>query len=223
MDEQSLLQQHIDVLFQKNEAGDLTVLNEAPYDTAPQFYVGVTRKKSIAKYQERIAPTLRKQLEAIVSETPNDQLLQAIQLFSAEQKLKQFHLGPFYEIPTIASQIEGPIEITEDNKYLIKEAFPYTHDELAERAPVFTVIEAGVPVSLCCSARQTSEAAEASVFTNEHYRGRGYAVDVVRAWAKKVQQQNRTAFYSTSWDNFSSRMIAEKLAMKRIGFDITLD
>ena len=78
-------------------------------------------------------------------------------------------------------------------------------------------------MSLCCSARQTTEAAEASVFTNEHYRGRGYAVDVVRAWAKKVQQQNRTTFYSTSWDNFSSRMIAEKLAMKRIGIDITLD
>lgn len=209
MDEQTLLQQHIDVLFQQNEAGDLTVLNESPYDKAPQFYVGVTRKKSITKYQESMAPELRKQLEAIVSDTPNEQMLQAIQLFSAEQKLQHFHLGP--------------IEITEDNKYLIKEAFPYTHDELAERAPVFTVIEAGVPVSLCCSARQTTEAAEASVFTNEHYRGRGYAVDVVRAWAKKVQQQNRTTFYSTSWDNFSSRIIAEKLAMQRIGIDITLD
>ncbi|MBM7699476.1 hypothetical protein JOD25_001801 [Kurthia huakuii] len=28
---------------------------------------------------------------------------------------------------------------------------------------------------------------------------------------------------STSWDNFSSRMIAEKLAMQRIGFDITIN
>lgn len=46
MDEQTLLQQHIDVLFQQNEVGDLTVLNESPYDKAPQFYVGVTRKKA---------------------------------------------------------------------------------------------------------------------------------------------------------------------------------
>lgn len=222
MDEPTLLQQHIDVLFEQNDAGDLTVLNGAPHEQAPMFYAGVTRKQTITKYHEKMSPTLRKQLEAIRAETPNDYLVQVLQLFST-QGIEQFHIGPVYAVPIIASQNEGPIEITDDNKYLIKERFPYTHDELAERAPIFAVIEAGVPVSMCCSARQTSVAAEASVYTNEHYRGRGYAVDVVRAWAKKVQQQNRTALYATSWDNFNSRLLAEKLAMQRIGFDITVN
>lgn len=59
MDEQNLLQQHIDVLFQQNAAGDLTVLNEPPYDHAPMFYAGVTRKQTTTKFHETISPATR--------------------------------------------------------------------------------------------------------------------------------------------------------------------
>lgn len=222
MDAQQLMEAHINVVFKQNKVGELETLNRPPFQAPPAFYLGVTRKKTYVKYNVSLPITLRTQLEKMVDATPNEHLLQAIQAFSATSPLEKLHIGPVYIIPTIDSLIEGSIEITENNKNLIKEAFPDVYDNLEHSAPVFCVIEAGVPVSICCSAYQSDEAAEADVFTNEKYRGRGYAIDVIRAWAKKVQQQNRITMYSASWDNFSARAIAEKLMMKRFGIDIWL-
>lgn len=220
MDAQQLMTARIDVLFKQTETGDVETWNRAPFEAGPAFYLGVTRKKTYVKYHESLPKPLRARLESIVDETPNEHLLKAIQAFSAESTLNELHIGPVYEIPTIDSLIEGPIEITAQNKNLIQEAFPVMYEQLEAHAPVFCVIEAGVPVSICGSAYQTEDAAEADVFTNERYRGRGYAIDVIRAWAKKVQQQNRKALYAASWDNFNARTIAEKLMMKRFGIDI---
>jgi len=222
MDAQQLMTKHINVLFKQNERGDLEAMNRPPFKTPPAFYLGVTRKKTYVKYEQSLPAPLRKQLEEIVDATPNEHILRAIQAFSETSSLQKLHIGPVYEIPTIDSLIEGPIEITESNKHLIQQAFPHVYDNFDHSAPVFCVIEAGVPVSICCSAYQTDEAAEADVFTNEKYRGRGYAIDVIRAWAKKVQQHNRVTLYTASWDNFNARAIAEKLMMKRFGIDIWL-
>lgn len=76
------------------------------------------------------------------------------------------------------------------------------------------------PISICCSARQTEEAAEASVFTNENYRGKGYGIEVTNAWAAEIQRQGRVALYSTSWDNFASQALARKLDLIQFGTDI---
>ena len=49
-------------------------------------------------------------------------------------------------------------------------------------------------VSICCSARSTPVAAEASV---ETLAENGYGTDVVTAWAISIQEENRISLYST--------------------------
>ena len=119
MDAQQLMTARIDVLFKQTETGDVETWNRAPFEAGPAFYLGVTRKKTYVKYHESLPKSLRARLESIVDETPNEHLLKAIQAFSAESTLNELHIGPVYEIPTIDSLIEGPIEITAQNKKFI--------------------------------------------------------------------------------------------------------
>lgn len=96
---------------------------------------------------------------------------------------------------------------------MLKPHFLYTFEDFEFKQPCFVIIEDDLPVSICCSARQNSTAGEASVFTHEEYRGRGYGVEVANAWAVKVQKQGRIALYSTSWDNFASQSVVRKLQL----------
>lgn len=112
------------------------------------------------------------------------------------------------------------IKVTNENKEMIKSHFPNTFEDFEYKQPCFVIFEDNIPVSICCSARQTLKADEASVFTNEDYRGRAYGVDVTNAWAAEVQKQGRIALYSTSWNNFASQSMARKLQLVQYGTDI---
>jgi RimJ/RimL family protein N-acetyltransferase len=77
----------------------------------------------------------------------------------------------------------------------------------------------GMVVAVCYSSRISAEAAEAGVETVESFRGRGLALEAVRAWAAAIQDSGRLAFYSTEWTNKASRRIAEKLGAHEFGED----
>ena len=59
------------------------------------------------------------------------------------------------------------------------------------------VVVGGVAVSVCFSARSTSDASEAGVETLPEHRGRRYAGAVTVAWAARVRLQGRIPLYST--------------------------
>ena len=75
---------------------------------------------------------------------------------------------------------------------------------------------------MCCSARMSQLAAEAGVEPLAGFRGRGYAVAVVAAWARVVAPTGRTPFYSTAWDNVASRGVARRLGLRLYGVDFHL-
>lgn len=74
-------------------------------------------------------------------------------------------------------------------------------------------------VSVCCSARSTPVAAEASVETLAEFQGNGYGTDVVTAWAISIQEKR----YSTAWDNFSLQAVASKLKIINYGMNLHID
>jgi predicted GNAT family acetyltransferase len=78
----------------------------------------------------------------------------------------------------------------------------------------------GHAVAVCCSGRRTSMAHEAALETAPPYRGRGYAAQVVTAWAGVVRDMGRVPLYSTSWQNEASRAVARKLALIHFGSDL---
>jgi predicted GNAT family acetyltransferase len=88
------------------------------------------------------------------------------------------------------------------------------------RQPYFAIVENEQAVSICCSARSTPVATEASVETLEEFQGKGYGADVVAAWAISIQEENRIPLYSTSWDNFASQAVARKLKLIKYGMDL---
>jgi GNAT superfamily N-acetyltransferase len=116
--------------------------------------------------------------------------------------------GPGYYFPEGIVAPDNVVEITEANLDLARDTFPWMLREFAGWAPYFAVVEDGAVVSVCFNARTGPRAAEAGLFTHPEYRGRGYAVDVTRAWGAATRAAGLVPLYSTSWDNLASQAVA---------------
>jgi RimJ/RimL family protein N-acetyltransferase len=219
-----LMELHVKVLFKHDLENRITVVNETPFEAAPKIFIGGTKQGNVIRYSYNLNPRMLKDLERILETEQGTPLTQIINLITKEHQLTHVWMGPAYVFLNV---VEKPsckvIEVTLENKELLKPAFPYTFENFEYKQPCFAIVEDNVIVSLCCSARITSQAAEASLFTHEQYRGKAYAIDVAKAWAAAVQKQGKLALYSTSWDNFASQSVARKLQLVQYGTDIHID
>lgn len=215
------MEQQVKVLFKHDARNRMTVVNEVPHHVAPYVFVGGTRLGNVVRYSSTLDVKLVAELKSVIGTDPGIHLAGVIQILNRDRPINHLWMGPAYVFPDVtASSCTQVIQVSHDTKELLKPHFPYTFDDFEHKRPCFVRMEEGIPVSICCSARQTSRADEASVFTHEEYRGRGYGVEVVKAWAAKVQKQGRIALYSTSWDNFASQSVARKLRLVQYGTDI---
>ncbi len=82
-------------------------------------------------------------------------------------------------------------------------------------APWVVALVDGEVAAVCESARSTSRAVEAGVWTYEPHRRRGLGAAVTAAWTELVA--DRVAFYSTFWDNRASQAVARHLALEPLG------
>lgn len=81
--------------------------------------------------------------------------------------------------------------------------------------PWVVALRHGEVAAVCETARSTPRAVEAGVWTYAPHRRRGLAVAVVAAWTTMVT--DRSAFYSTAWDNPGSQAVARRLALRPLG------
>lgn len=91
-------------------------------------------------------------------------------------------------------------------------------DRLALTAPWAAVLGGGSGdevAAVCETARATPHAVEAGVWTYEAHRRKGHATAATTAWAALVA--DRTAFYSTTWDNLASQGVARAAGLRAIG------
>ncbi|WP_163099755.1 GNAT family N-acetyltransferase [Peribacillus alkalitolerans] len=216
-----LMEHHVNVLFQHDTENRMTVVNEPPYDVAPRIFVGGTKLGSVVRYSNTLDTSLVEKLEQVIGTNPGAQIGELINVLSIGRQLNHLWIGPAYVFPDVRDRVRTQaIKVTHENKGLLKPYFPYTFENLEYKQPCFVIVEDNITVSICCSARKSTRADEASVFTHEDYRGRGYSIDVTNAWAEEVQKQGRIALYSTSWDNFASQSVARKLQLLQYGIDI---
>jgi hypothetical protein len=88
-------------------------------------------------------------------------------------------------------------------------------DRAALSEPWSVALADGQVAAVCETARSAPASVEAGVWTYERYRRRGYAAAVVATWATTVR--DRTAFYSTSWENVASQGVARRLGLRPLG------
>lgn len=218
-----LMERHVKVLFKHDLENRITLVNEPPFEQAPLISMGVTKYGNVVRYSNTLKEDLIEKLNKVINTNASINLAEIINKLSMAHQFNDFSIGPAYVFPDVCDRIHTKtIQVTHENKELLKPYFPYTFEDFEYKQPCFVIVENNIPVSICCSARKTEQADEASLFTHEEYRGRGYGLEVTTAWAKEVQKQGRLALYSTSWDNFASQAVAKKLKLYQYGTDIQM-
>ena len=228
-----LLEQHVRVLYQLDQANRIVRINESdPEEEAPLVFIARGRSSNLVRFRNDVPDDLVEELDSLVhtlSPWSGDQpdlsdyegirarIHQWRSISKEEQNLAYRFPSRAFELPAIQYTL-----ITSENDDLIAESFPYTKSILDERSPVVAVISDGQAVSACYSARKTQDAAEAGVATLEGYRGRGFAFATVAAWACAILDSGLTPLYSTSWDNQASRAVAAKLGLEAYATTVAL-
>ncbi|MFD1386743.1 GNAT family N-acetyltransferase [Oceanobacillus oncorhynchi subsp. oncorhynchi] len=215
-----LMKRHVNVLFKKDHNNRMTFVNEPPNEAAPRIFIGGTQLGNVVRYSNALEENVIKKLERSIHADFAIDLAEIITILNTDRQISNFWTGPAFVFPDVSSITTKAIRITDFNKDCLKQNFPYIYEELKYKQPCFAIIEDEAAVSVCCSVRQTNEAAEASLATFETYRGRAYAIDASIAWAAEIQSQGLLALYSTSWDNFASQSVARKLHLIQYGTDI---
>ncbi|PHA03317.1 GNAT family N-acetyltransferase [Bacillus pseudomycoides] len=218
--EYKLMELQADVLFKYDSSGRMTELNAPGGLVAPLFFLGRTREGNVIRFN-KISPNpkMDKVLQVINNNEHIVDLSSLIVILNEIRPISSIWIGPAYVFPENFNMTSVAVRVTNENKELLKVGFPDLFEEFEWRHPCFAIIQDSNAVSVCCSARKSTKAAEASVETLEAYKGNGYGTKSVIAWANEVKKEGLHPLYSTAWDNFSSQAIAKKLGLYKYGVD----
>ncbi len=231
----ALAQLRVDALFTRDSQGDLLTLNELepvpPPTPAPHIYLGLTAGGIVRAYRPDVPAALRVAIEQLCEETAplahsrNEVLpgLRAILAAHGSGEERKLSTGPAYVFPGTLRVSGDVTRIEPGQEALLVADFPFTASWLRERWPCYAVVIDGRAVSICYSARRTSDVAEAGVDTAEGFRGRGYAALVTAAWADAIHVAGITPVYSTSADNHASQAVARKLGLREFAWDVQVE
>jgi GNAT superfamily N-acetyltransferase len=219
---------HIEALFTHDSSGDLLSVNEPGGAPAPRFFLGRTVDGLVRRFRHDVDHHLRQELEAaseidvlhdaILRSPTNPSRYEAI--LARTEVVKKVWSGPAFCFRRELPATNGTIVVTEENARLLE---PLLHEWIPDarlNQPLLALMVDGTAVAVCCSGRRTPMADEAAIETAPPYRGRGYAAQVVAAWAGAVRELGRVPLYSTSWENERSLAVARKLSLIPFGSDV---
>jgi GNAT superfamily N-acetyltransferase len=183
------------------------------------------------RFRHDVGHDVRRELEAAIhedaSERPaldspiNASRYEAILARSAA--VQRTEAGPAFCFPDELPPTSNAILVTEENAQLLHPLLQAWVPDVRLSEPLFALTADGHAAAVCCSVRRTDGAHEAGVETAPAYRRRGYAAQLVTAWARAVRDMGRVPLYSTSWQNEASRAVARKLALIQFGNDLHIN
>jgi hypothetical protein len=228
-----LMTLHVEALYLHNAAGRIVRVNEHNGAPAPRFFLGQTEGEPVRRYRSDVDDTLRSALEAasqggVLPEPSADPAVSAtalleryIAIFARSGVVQHTWTGPAFSFPLhLPAPSEAVVLVTEANIHLLHPLLPAWVPDVRLSPPLFARVVNGQAVAVCGSVRITPRAHEAGVETAAAFRGRGYAVEVVAAWARAVRAAGPEPLYSTAWRNAASRAVARKLALVQFGCDL---
>jgi GNAT acetyltransferase len=238
-----LMRLRADTDFTYDARGRMVLTNE-PLEgarrPAPRLFFGRTMAGDVVRVGAEVPDALARRLEAILAREPADAGLRPspATLAAVREALAEHGPvtadggGPAYRFPESTGSSARPggagrpdgrlaVRLTEANRALVRETYPWLDEEWADWQPCFAVVRDGAAVSVCFSSRLGPGAAEAGVETLPAHRGRGYAAAVTAAWGAAVRAAGRVPLYSTGWENLASQGVARRAGLILFGADVT--
>jgi len=219
---------HMEALFTQDARGRMVCVNEPDGDVAPRFYIGRTVHGSVWRFRHDLDDGLVQTLETLCSkEVPGEEYVlpphgsgEFEDALARTAPVQKKWAGPAYRFPRSLPVTSETLCVREPDSAVLHADLVEWIDDIPERQPFVVYLHAGRAVSVCCSVRKTRAAHEAGVETAQAFRGRGYAAQVVAAWARAVRELGAVPLYSTSWSNRSSQAVATRLGLVRYGTDL---
>lgn len=219
--DRALMAVHVRTLFSTDADGRLGLVNTPDGGDAPRFFQGRTAEGNACWYRADLDGHLVDELaEACRADdapwstrgdgTPYVTILQS------HGVIRSAWAGPAYRFPESLPPIDA-VSIAADNARLLNPYMSEWQEDVAACQPFVAIVREGVAVSLCCSVRIGEAAHEAGVETHPEFRGRGYAVAAVTAWASAVRRVGAIPLYSTSWENEASMAVARRAGLVQYG------
>lgn len=200
-------------LFRLDPAGRLLSTLEPGNPPAPAFALIRDFRRSVWAVRHDVPAAEARQLAAWAGEEPPlGNLLDPPVHAEEYQGLVggSVYAGPAYRFPLDLPPTPGVVQVGDRSGLL-----PHFAGEALDpsRQPVMAILQGGVAVAVCYSARWGAVAAEAGADTLPAARGQGLAPKVVAAWALAVRARGRVPLYSTDWSNVASQRVASKLGL----------
>ncbi|MEK3915941.1 GNAT family N-acetyltransferase [Paenibacillus sp. FSL H7-0331] len=209
-------------LYVLNEKNKIIGINERNQTSVTAVFIGRTRESISTYFHTDLPQSIVEEIQQHTLESIH--VLNLCRIIEKYKPVKDIWIGPaftFNQDNMFISESEITL-IDESNKNLLLQHFSELLGELEERMPIAAYIINDEAVSVCCSARISSQAAEAGLMTIEPYRGKGIGQKVVHKWSDEIFKQGLLPIYSTSWDNLSSQRVAQKLGLIQFGMDFSI-
>jgi GNAT acetyltransferase len=223
-----LMRLELDTSFTYDARGR-TLLSNSPHladrKRAPHVIMARTSLGHIVRFHADVPDDVAQEITEIVAREPTDSDLHVPPTVAAEiEAVLSRHApiveqasGPTYHFPDPMPSLGEAIRITADTRDLVRDTFPWLHEEYAEWWPAFAVLHDDAGVSACFSSRIGPLAMAAGVSTLPEFRRRGYAAIATAAWGTAVRMTGRIPFYGTTWDNLASQGVARRLSLAMHG------
>jgi hypothetical protein len=232
----ALLGIEIDTLWSSDTRGRLVVSREPDGRAAPLLVVAVSDEGRAVAVGADVPDRIAFELEAAVDRAPSAPPgLPHASIDGCEQLLSsafgpvQRSSGPSYLAPPGTSFKSATVvhRSTDDDAESLRERNTertgWSDEDWGSLldgtfGPWAIATIAGNVIAICHCARLTDQGAEAGVWTDPDFRGRGHAAAVTAAWVSLLAPSGRHVFYSTSADNTSSQRVAARLGLRPIGW-----
>lgn len=209
-----LLQMHIDCMFTKDIKGNLRKVSE-PWGArvdAPLVFIGETidgevRIKHRATVSQKMAQRLAKASLGLGGMPIN---------YSVQKEINysQIPKSVFNENCVLLSN-------TNIDSFALGE-FAWLQNEVVFAQPCAGYVLHGEVISVCRSVRIGS-AHEAGIETSVNHRQKGYAKQVLFAWAKAVYDLGAVPLYSHAAENKASRQLAKSAGLQKYATTYSVD
>jgi RimJ/RimL family protein N-acetyltransferase len=224
----ALMRMHIGALYTHDPAGRIVRVNEPGGTDAPRFFLGRTVEGIEWRVRHDVEPELVESLAAACgaersragSLSPPTDTTRYLELLARFAPVQHTEAGPAYRFPSELRPGPDPIVVTSWNVEVLRPHLEAWLGDVGRCDPMLVCLHAGRAIAICASVRITDVAHEAGVETAPDFRGRGYATQVVSAWARAVRGMGRIPLYSTSWRNDASRAVARSLGLLQFGADL---
>ncbi|TCZ80876.1 GNAT family N-acetyltransferase [Paenibacillus albiflavus] len=222
LNDSELMNIQASTLYVLNEDSRIIRINERTSISPPAIFIGKTKSSTYTYFRHDIPQFVIDEVNAYTSDSIP--IIELCRVMEKYHNVTNLWIGPAYRFKQVEIMgVDSSITLIDvSNKHLLIKYYGHLITELEDRAPIVAYIVNEEAVSVCCCARKTRRAAEASLNTAEPFRGQGIAQKVVHHWGNEIFRLRLIPIYSTSWDNLSSQQVAQKLGLVQFGMNYSI-